>query len=74
MEKDLLGLVKSAGRIRGDPFVEDEFIIQAHKMIERGEVVASEYPNGVASLRGIYRLALMLQTDGIFKNAPAYVQ
>lgn len=74
MEADLLGLVKSAARIRREPPVEDEFIIQAHQMIERGEVIASEYPNGIASLRGIYRLALMLQTGKIVKNASAYVQ
>lgn len=74
MHCELLGLVKCAARLRDDPPVADEFILRAHTMIERGEVVASTYPSGIASLRDIYRLALMLQTEDMVKNTPTCVQ
>ena len=57
MTSNLVELVESAAKIRGEPTVPRDYIVEALDKIDKKEVEVERYPTGIPSLKNVYDLA-----------------
>ncbi len=60
VENSLIEFVENAAKVRKDTPLPREYIIDALKKIDNGDVEVERYPMGSPSLKGVYEVALEL--------------
>jgi len=59
-ESPLIEMVENAAKVRKDATLPREYIIDALKKIDKGDIEVEKYPMGYPSLKGVYEIALGL--------------
>ncbi len=61
-------LVEGAAQARGNPPVARSFIEEALRKINANEVEVTKYPSGSPTLRAVYEVAVLLESEATVKN------
>lgn len=65
---EFVALVEKAAQARNEPPVARQYIDEALRRINAGQEKVLKYPNGEPSLKGVYEIAVRLESEVSTKN------